>query len=96
MKILEKIKKIFKRADDLRERIEDAIAAVLDRASDSELLDKGQELVLNAAIEVIEAYAAEKTGQNINLPANTKNSIVKGIVAGHNKLQKRVATILRK
>lgn len=96
MIIWEIIKKIFKRTDDLRERIEDAIAGVLERASDNELLDKGQELVLNAAIEAIEAYAAEKTGQKIDLPADTKNSIVKGIVAGHNKLQKRVAIILRK
>jgi len=96
MKIWEKIKKIFKRADDLRERIEDAIAVVLERASDSELLDKGQELILNAAIEVIESYASEKTGQKIDLPSDTKKKIVGGIVTGHNKLQKRVATILRR
>ena len=96
MKIWEKIKKMFKRADDLRERIEDAIAAVLERASDSELSDKGQELILNAAIEVIESYASEKTGQKIDLPSDTKKKIVGGIVSGHNKLQKRVATILRR
>ena len=96
MKFWEKLKKVFKRADDLRERIEDAIAAVLERASDSELLDKGQELILNAAIEVIESYASEKTGQKIDLPSDTKKSIVNGIVGGHNKLQKRVAAILRR
>ena len=96
MKIWEKIKKMFKRADDLRERIEDAIASALERASDSELLDKGQELILNAAIEVIESYASEKTGQKIDLPSDTQKKIVGGIVSGHNKLQKRVATILRR
>ena len=75
---------------------QDAIASALERASDSELLDKGQELILNAAIEVIESYASEKTGQKIDLPSDTKKKIVGGIVSGHNKLQKRVATILRR
>lgn len=90
------IKKIFKRVDDVRELIEDAIANVLEKASDSELLDKGQELILNAAIEALEAYATKKAGQNINLPDKTKQSIIKGLVTGHNNLQKRIATILKK
>ena len=68
----------------------------MERASDSELLDKGQEMILNAAIDVIESYANEKTGQNINLPDNAKKSIVSGIVGGQNRLQKRVAKALRK
>jgi len=96
MRIWEKIKKLFKRADGLREKIEDRIADVLDKASESELLDNGQELILNAAIDAIEAYAAGKTGKDINLPDDVKNSIVQGIVTGNNKLQKRVANILRK
>jgi hypothetical protein len=96
MKLWEKIKKIFKRADNLRERIEDAIAKVLESASNSDLLDKGQELILNAAIEAIETYIDEKIGNNIDLPSDTKNSIVSGIISGNNKLQKKIATILRK
>lgn len=96
MGIWAKIKKIFKHTDDLREKIEDAIATVLEKASNSELLDKGQELILNAAIEAVEAYAKEKTGQNIDLPENAKKSIIQGIIEGNNRLQKRVAAILRK
>lgn len=96
MKFLKKILDFFKRVDNLREAIEDNIAKALEKASQSELLDKGETLVLNAAIEAIEAYAAKQTGQSINLPNNTKKSIVDGIVNGHNKLQQKVAGIMRK
>lgn len=96
MIILKKILKLFKRADDLREMIEDRIADALEKASNSEILDKGQEILLKAAIEAIEAYASGKTGQQIDVPANAKNSIIAGIISGHNKLQKVIAKQLRK
>mgnify|MGYP003293884092 CR=1 FL=1 len=96
MIILKKILKLFKRADDLREMIEDRIADALEKASNSEILDKGEEILLKAAIEAIEAYASGKTGQKIDVPANAKNSIIAGIISGHNKLQKVIAKQLRK
>lgn len=96
MIIWDLIKKIFKRVDNLRELIEDAIAKVLEKASDSELLDKGEELILNTVIETLEAYATKKAGQNINIPAKTKQTIVKSIISGHNDLQKKIAEILKK
>lgn len=96
MGIWQKIKKIFKRTDALRECIENKIATVLESASNNDLLDKGQELILSASIDAIKLYIEEKTGQDINLSSKTKQSIIKGIVEGNNKLQKKVAGVLRK
>lgn len=96
MKIITKIKNLFKRADDLREKIENHIADVLEKASKSQIIDKGEELVLNAAIEAIEAYITEQTGTSVDVPDDTKTQITTAIINGHNKLQVKIANQLRK
>lgn len=96
MKILTRIANLFKRTNDLREKIENYIADVLEKASKSQIIDKGEELILNAAIEAIEAYITEQTGTNIDIPDSTKKQITTAIINGHNKLQVKIANQLRK
>lgn len=106
-RFLRKIRNIFKRVDNLREMIEDKIADVLDKASKSQILDYGQELMLYAAIDAVESYvkgkiqkqAPEKLEAAIDdfeIPADVKKQIVAGMVSGHNKLQRKIAEQLRK
>ena len=106
-RFLRKIRSIFKRVDNLREMIEDKIADVLDKASKSQILDYGQELILYAAIDAVESYIKGKIQKqtpekleaaidDFEIPADVKNQIVAGMVSGHNKLQRKIAEQLRK
>lgn len=87
------IKKIFKKADDVRETIEDRIAAILDKIQGSEKVDEIEKKLIAQGVQVGAAYF---TG-TCPLTNEQLNHIAEVIVSkGINNINSAISKQLRK
>lgn len=89
--IINWFKKLFYKADNFREALEDRLADVLDKIDDSEKVDEAEKKLIEGAIN----YALEYYGVK-NVPAGVTEAISEGLVDSLGKLNNKLQTQLRK
>lgn len=89
--IINWFKKLFYKADNFREALENKLADVLDKIDDNEKVDEAEKKLIEGAIN----YALEYYGVK-NVPAGVTEAISEGLVDSLGKLNNKLQTQLRK
>lgn len=89
--IINWFKKLFYKADNFREALENKLADVLDKIDDNEKVDEAEKKLIEGAIN----YALEYYGVK-NVPTGVTEAISEGLVDSLGKLNNKLQTQLRK
>lgn len=90
-KLIDKVKRFFRKADGFREALEDKLADCLEKIDSSTKVDEAEKELVARAIEFACNYYGVKT-----VPAGVTDEIGEAVVEALGKLNRRVQDQLRK